>query len=477
MLDRKDYYDEAEAVVSWIDRYFSSLENMPVKSQVKPGDILEKLPKAMPEEGENISLIMSDLDRIILPGITHWQHPRFHAYFPANSSVESLLAEQITSAIGAQCMIWETSPAAAELEQRMMEWLRDAMGFPPGWEGVIQDTASTATLAAILTAREKATGFTSNEKGVPPGLRIYCSEETHSSIDKAVAIAGIGRQNLVKIAVNEDLSMSPHALKKVITKDLEDGLKPFCVVATIGTTGTLAVDPVEEIGSICEEFDLWLHVDAAYAGTALLLPEYRWMLPSTKHIDSFVFNPHKWMFTNFDCSVYFVKDRESLIRTFEILPEYLRTGSRGKVNDYRDWGIPLGRRFRSLKLWFVLRSYGLQGIQQKLRKHIKLNEYFRSQLLDIGHFILSYPSRLNFTSFQLKPDNVRLEEVELNDLNKRFLDLANVSGMCYITHTVVKQHFILRMVIGQTYVEKEHVDLVLKLFREIAGILVRETQT
>jgi aromatic-L-amino-acid decarboxylase len=390
--------------------------------------------------------------------MTHWQHPGFHAYFPANSSVESVLAESLTSAMGAQCMIWDTSPAAAELEQRMMEWLRDAMGIPGDFEGVIQDTASTASLVALITAREVATSFRSNEEGVPPNLRVYCSTETHSSIEKGVVVCGIGRKNLVKIGVDKQMRMRPGDLETRIREDLEAGLKPCAVVAAIGTTGTVAVDPLQEIGRICKKYGIWLHVDAAYAGTALLLPEYQWMITGIELADSFVFNPHKWMFTNFDCSAYLVKDAGTLIKTFEILPEYLKTKTRGAVNDYRDWGVPLGRRFRALKLWFVIRSFGLEGIRDKLRAHIRMNQQFAEKLAQVEHMVLPLKPFLNFTCFRLEPEGMNDPEA-LNALNEAFLEEINSSGKLYLTHTKIDGFHTIRMLIGQTYVDEHHVDL------------------
>ena len=370
MLNPKDFKQSSDPVISWIDNYLKTITSNPVKSKVRPGEIYNNLPERAPEQPESLEQIIKDLDEIILPGITHWQHPNFHAYFPANSSVESVLAEFITSAIGAQCMIWDTSPAAAELEQRMMEWLRDAMGIPHRFEGVIQDSASSASLVALLTAREVKTNFRSNEEGVPGNLRVYCSRETHSSVEKAVGVCGIGKKNLVRLEVDQQMRMQPEALHRHIVEDLEKGLVPCAVVAAIGTTGTVAVDPLKEIATLCRQYNIWLHVDAAYAGSALLLPEYRWMIDGMDQVDSFVFNPHKWMFTNFDCSVYFIKNVDLLIKTFEILPEYLKTSTRGSVNDYRDWGVPLGRRFRALKLWFVIRSFGLSGLRERLQSHI-----------------------------------------------------------------------------------------------------------
>lgn len=471
MLDKQHFQQDATKVLKWIDRYFDQLESLPVKSNVKPKDIYRQLPENPPEQAESLDQILEDLTQVILPGMTHWQHPNFHAYFPANSSLESVLAEFITAAIGAQGMIWDTSPAAAELEERIMEWLRDSMGLPKDYEGVIQDTASSATLVAILTAREVKTEFRSNEEGVPNNLRIYCSTETHSSIEKAVGISGIGKKNLIKIAVDEQLRMRADLLEQQIQEDLANGMVPCCVVVAQGTTGTVAVDPLPEIAAVCKRYDIWLHVDAAYAGTALLLPEYQWMIEGIEQADSFVFNPHKWMFTNFDCTAYFVKDAAILIKTFEVLPEYLKTKSRGQVNDYRDWGIPLGRRFRALKLWFVIRSFGLAGIREKLRAHIALNTYFAESIREAAEFELITPPFLNFCSFRWKPAGVS-DETQLNVLNEQLLEAVNKSGALFLSHTKVKGKYTLRMVIGQTYVEKRHVQKALVTIRELSRKLL-----
>ncbi|TFH26118.1 MAG: aminotransferase class I/II-fold pyridoxal phosphate-dependent enzyme [Bacteroidia bacterium] len=467
MLDPKDFKKHSDPVVAWIDHYLNDITKFPVKARVAPGEIYKTIPQEAPLFPEAMEKIMEDLDNTILPGITHWQHPGFHAYFPANSSVESVLAECITSAIGAQCMIWDTSPAAAELEQRMVEWLRDAMGIPSDFEGVIQDSASSASLVALITAREVATGFRSNEEGVPNNLRIYCSTETHSSIEKAVGVCGIGKRNLVKVETDTRMQMDPSLLGKAIKQDLERGMKPCAVVATLGTTGTLAVDPLKEIAALCKKHGIWLHVDAAYAGTALLLSEYRWMIEGIEEVDSFVFNPHKWMFTNFDCSVYFVKDAPLLIKTFEVLPEYLKTKSRGRVNDYRDWSVPLGRRFRALKLWFVIRSYGLEGIREKLREHIRLSNFFVETLTSVEGLVMPVEPFLNFSCFRLQPDGIT-DPVRLNPLNEAFLEEINRSGELYLTHTKIDGFYTIRMIIGQTYVGQKHVELALERIKKAA---------
>lgn len=456
MLPRNAFKAHVDQITEWIQRYFEQLEELPVKSPVQPGDILRQLPRHMPREGEPLEALMRDMDQIILPGLTHWQHPNFHAYFNANSSVESVYAEMLTAAIGAQCMIWDTSPAAAELEERVLDWLAQAMGIPQHWEGVIQDTASSATLVAMLTAREVATAFQSNETGVPNNLRVYCSTQTHSSIEKAVKIAGIGRQNLIKIPVDRNQAMIAHKLEEQIHQDRENGYLPCCVVTAVGTTGTVAVDPIQAVSNICETYQVWHHIDAAYAGSALLLPEYQWMIEGIAQADSFVFNPHKWLFTNFDCTAYYVKRADWLIQTFEILPEYLKTSTRGQVNDYRDWGIPLGRRFRALKLWFVLRSFGLEGLQRILRKHIQLNAGFADWVNDHPDLELMHPPFLNVTCFRYASPGLSTDE--LNQRNEAWLKLINQSGEAYLTHTKINQQFVLRMVIGQTYVEAEDVE-------------------
>jgi len=466
-----EFRKHAHDLVDWMVGYLENVEKFPVKSPVGPGDIFNKIPDKPPEHAEPFSNLMRDLDEIIMPGITHWQNPNFFAYFPANTSPPSILAEMIISALGAQCMIWETSPAAAELEEKMMIWLRDMIGLPSGFEGVIQDSASTATLAAILTAREKKSGFSINTEGAKHSgtLRVYCSDQTHSSVEKAVKISGIGRKNLVKIPVRDDFSLDPQKLKTEITSDIKNGHIPCCVVATLGTTGTTAVDPLKEIGEICKENDLWLHVDAAMAGTALILSEFQWMLDGRELIDSFVFNPHKWMFTNFDCTAYFVKDAATLIRTFEILPEYLKTRTRGKVNDYRDWGVPLGRRFRALKLWSVIRSYGTEGLREKIRYHISIAKQLSLMISNEADFEILAPVVISVVCFRFKPAG--FNEEQINGLNERLNHLLNDSGKLYLSHTVLNGKYTLRMVTAQTNVTLEHVEkawaLIIKTARSL----------
>jgi len=457
-MTANEFRSSAHEMVDWMAEYLEHPEAYPVKSQVKPGEILGQLPHRAPDKGETMKIIMEDFKKVILPGITHWQNPNFYAYFPANSSPPSILAEMLTATLGAQCMMWETSPAAAELEEEMMTWLKQMMGLPRHFEGVIQDTASTATLCAFLSAREKASQFGVNEYGFSghEHYRVYSSTETHSSIEKAVKIAGLGRENLVKINVDEQYRMDPHLLRDTIKNDLDKGYTPLCIVATLGTTGTTSIDSLAEISAVSKEFKLWLHVDAAMAGSALVLPEYRWMIEGIENAESFVFNPHKWMFTNFDCSAYFVKDPEMLIKTFEILPEYLKTWSRGKVNDYRDWGIPLGRRFRALKLWFVIRYYGVSGIQETFREHLRMTRQLKSLVESARDFEILAPVPLNTICFRYHPEGVEDADT-LNSLNEKLMQVLNASGRLYLSHTKLHGLYTIRFVVGQTHVTEQHV--------------------
>ncbi len=474
-MTSEDFRKQAHSFVDWMADYIESAEKFPVKSQVKPGEIFQSIPDHAPDKGESMDEIFQDFQTKILPGITHWQSPNFFAYFPANSSYPSVLAEMLTATLGTQCMIWETSPAAAELEEKVMKWLLRIMGFPKDFEGVIQDTASTATLAALLTAREKATRFRINEKGFNghEDFRIYCSSETHSSIEKDVKIAGFGRRCLIKIPVDEQFRMRPDLLEKAIQDDLKEGYRPLCIIATLGTTSTTSIDPLEKISSISEKYEIWLHVDAAFAGSALILPEFQWMIKGVENIDSFVFNPHKWLFTNFDCSVYFIKDAQALIDTFEILPEYLKTKTRGQVNDYRNWGVPLGRRFRALKLWFVIRNFGVSGLQEKLLYHLKMASDLTRIIEKHPDFEIVAPVPLNTICFRYHPRKVKSEK-ELDRLNQLLIETVNSSGKAYFTHTRVNDKYAIRFMIGQENTTEKHVGKAWNLIVETAEKLLTQ---
>lgn len=471
-MHQKEFREYAHQLVDWIADYQENIIQYPVKSNVKPKDIIQQLPLLAPEEAEDFSAIFNDFKQIILPGITHWQHPKFFAYYPANTSAPSILAEMLTAALGVQCMSWQTSPAATELEERVMEWLVKMLGLPDCFTGVIQDSASTATLCSLLTAREKATRYATNQYGLyeQTPFTLYCSEEAHSSIEKAVKMAGLGHYYLRKIAVDAHYAMKPELLETAIREDKEKGLQPLWVVSAIGTTGSTAIDPLHRIGEICSQYQIWLHVDAAYAGAAFLLPEMRTYLKGIEYADSFVFNPHKWMLTNFDCSAYFVKDKEALIQCFEILPEYLKT-KETTVNNYRDWGTSLGRRFRALKLWFVIRSYGVNNLRRMIRNHINMAQRLATQIANSSDFEIMAPVLLNNICFRYHPRHID-DSYTLNQLNTLLLDALNATGKIYLTHTKLANSYVLRLVIGQTTTQSSHVDEAWTLIQEISASLI-----
>lgn len=467
-MDSKDFRKYGHQLIDWIGDYYDEIEKYPVKSQVKPGEIFDQFEDHPPAEPQPFEETLRQFEDRVMPGITHWQHPNFHAFFPANTSFPSILGEVLTSGIAAQCMIWETSPAAAELEEKVMEWLKSAMSLPKSWSGVIQDTASTSTLAALLVAREKITDYQINQKGSDgTKLRVYCSSQTHSSIDKAVKIAGFGIENLVKVEVDDQMAMKPDSLLQAIKNDIKAGYTPCAVVTTLGTTGTMAMDPLKEINDICLKFQLWNHVDAAYAGNAFILEEYQHLIEDLSRADSYVFNPHKWLLVNFDCSAFYIKDKDLLLRTFEILPEYLKTGNRGQVNDYRDWGIPLGRRFRALKLWMVIRTYGINGLKLYFKNQMELTKWVEHEMNNHPDFEIMLPRAMNMIVFRYNPQQTKHE---LNTLNEQLLKTINQSGEAFLSHTKVNDQYILRLVLGQTLMEKKHVEKVWRLIQEKARL-------
>ena len=471
-MDTKQFRKHGHEMVDWVADFMDNIEKYPVHPDIQPGEIKAKLPKEAPIKGEEMKDIFNDFQNVIMPGITHWQHPYWFAYFPANNSPPSILGEFLTAALGAQCMIWKTSPAAEELEEVTMEWLRKMIGLPEGMVGVIQDSASISTLVALITAREKASKFQINNKGFTEPLTVYCSEEAHSSVVKGAKIAGYGKDNIRLIPADDNFAMDPVKLEKAILEDKNRALKPACVCATLGTTSSTGVDPLNKIGVICKEHNVWLHVDAAYAGTAAILPEKRWMMNGIEHVDSFVFNPHKWMLTNIDCSAYFVKDPKTLKKTFEIHPEYLKTGVDSVVNNYRDWGIHLGRRFRALKLWFVLRSYGVEGLQNMVREHIRLAQMLKQWIEDDQRFELMAPVHFSLVCFRLSPKNK--SEKQLNDLNKQLLESINQTGKTFLTHTILKGKYVIRFCIAQRTTKEEHVRRTWELITKKAEKLLKQ---
>ena len=465
-----DFRRHGHEVIDWIADYYSRIESFPVLSQAKPGEIRASLPTAAPQQGEEFAAMLKDVEEKILPGVTHWQSPNFYAFFPSNASGPAILGELLSSGFDVQGMLWATSPACTELETRVLDWLVPALGLPEKFlstntgGGVIQDTASSASLCAVLAARERATNFSSNREGCRGKLIGYTSAQAHSSIEKAVKIAGIGRENLRLIEVDERFAMKPEALAGAITKDRKSGLVPFFVCATVGTTSSNAIDPVPRIGKVCREHGLWLHVDAAMSGTAALCPEFRYLHDGLEFADSYCFNPHKWMFTNFDCDCFYVADRKALIQTLSVLPEYLRNKATesGTVIDYRDWQIPLGRRFRSLKLWFVLRYYGIEGLQFHVREHVRLAQELAGWVESDDRFEMAAPAPLNLVCFRLKSGD---------EANQKLMDALNHSGDLYLTHTRLNNKLTLRLCVGQTNTTEQHVERAWKRIQEEAARL------
>jgi aromatic-L-amino-acid decarboxylase len=454
-------------LIDWVANYLDKVEQYPVMSQVKPGEVRSRLPAAPPAQGEPFDAILRDFNDIILPGISHWQSPNFFAYFPSNNSGPSILGELLSAGLGVQGMLWATSPACTELETHVLDWMVDLLALPPKFKsdstggGVIQDSASSATLCAILAARERATGGQSNQTGVDGSLVGYTSTQAHSSVIKGVRVAGLGSDNLRQIEVDEDYRMRPDRLEAAITADLAAGRRPCFVSATLGTTSSTAFDPLPEIGRICRQHNLWLHVDGALAGPAAICPEFRHLQEGLELADSYCFNPHKWMFTNFDCDCFFVADRASLIRTLSILPEYLRNKATesGAVIDYRDWHVPLGRRFRSLKLWFVLRSFGVEGLRERIRLHVNLAQEFARWVEESEEFELAAPALLNLVCFRHRSGE---------KVTQQILDRLNSSGQMALSHTRLDGQLTLRMSIGQTNTEHRHVERAWRLIQEAA---------
>lgn len=467
-MDLETFRHWAHRAADWSADYLTNIKKFPVRAQTAPGDILKQLPASPPDSADDVADIFKDVDDIILPGITHWQHPRFFAYFPANSSPPSVLAEQLTATIAAQCMLWQTSPSATELEIRVMDWMRQMIGLPEGFHGVIQDSASSATLCAVLTGREKALAFAGNKDGLAahPATRVYCSDQAHSSIDKAIWIAGIGQANLIKVATSgPNLAMVPAALEAAIIRDKEDGLLPAMVMACIGATGVGASDDVGAIAEVCQRHGVYLHVDAAWAGNAMICPEYRPMMAGSEHADSFVFNAHKWMGVNFDCSIHLVKEPEDLVRTLAIRPEYLKTHGQDGVINFSEWSVPLGRRFRALKLWFVVRAIGVKNLRQMIRNHIDWAQALAMKIDAAANFELTSPPVLSLFSFRYAPENV----MDLDELNTRLLAAINDDGRIYLTPTNHGGQSVIRLNVGQASSTQDDVEFAWEVIQEMAA--------
>lgn len=455
-MEFSEFRRHAHRVVDWMTDYLETLDERAVRPSVQPGELLAKLPASCPEVPEPFETIFEDFQSDVLPGITHWQHPRFFAYFPANSSPPSILAEMLTATLAAQCMLWETSPAGHELEVRVLEWLRELIGLPKAFTGSIQDSGSAANLCAMIAARERATGGTVSTGGLcrVPRLTVYASAEAHSSVTKAATIAGIGAKNVRKIPVDRNFALQPEALAQAIRADRGAGCQPACIVACLGATGLGSVDPLPAIGRIARDEKVYLHVDAAWAGSALILPKYRHYLDGIDAVDSFVLNPHKWLFTNFDCATLYLRYPDELANALAITPTYLESAPSESLPEFRNMSIALARRFRALKLWFVLRSYGARGLRKKVQDHIDWTAALARRIRETENFELVTEPRFALLAFRFRPD---APEGALDRINEELLCRINDDGRIYLTKARANGDLVLRFSIGQTYTAWKHV--------------------
>jgi len=462
-IDPEVFRTHGKQIVDWIADYLSHPERYPVLSRVGPGEVRAKLPPAPPSQPETLDAILADFQQIILPGITHWNHPAFFGYFSITGSMPGILGELLTAGLNVNAMLWRTSPAATELEEIVLGWLRQMVGLPEAFEGVITDTASVSSLLAVTAARE-ALGLKIREEGLAgrpevPRLRMYCSEQAHSSIEKAGIILGLGRAGVRQIPVDAEFRMQADGLADAIAEDRRAGWRPFCVVATVGTTSTTSIDPVPAIADICARENLWLHVDGAYGGNLAVVPEFRYVLASCERADSIVINPHKWLFTPIDFSAFYVRQPEVLKRAFSLLPEYLRTaeGDAGAVKNYMDYGVQLGRRFRALKFWMVLRAYGAEGIAARLREHVRLAQWFAARVDASRNFERMAPTPMSTVCFRANPAGSSQPGGDLDQLNEALINAVNATGRAFLSHTKLNDRFTLRLAIGNLRTTEQHV--------------------
>ncbi len=456
-------------LIDWIADYRAHVAELPVMAPIAPGAIRAQLPATPPAAPEPFEAIFRDLDTIIVPGLSHWQHPNFHGYFPANSELASVLGDFLSTGLGVLGLSWQSSPALTEVEEVVTDWMRQMVGLSPAWSGVIQDTASACTLLALLCARERATGYSLARGGLQAEARplvVYASGQSHSSVEKAALLAGYGRANVRNIPTDEHYAMCPDALAAAIAEDLVRGLKPCAVVATTGTTTSTALDPVAAIAELAQEYGIWLHVDAAMAGSAMILPECRWMWAGIESADSLVLNPHKWLGVAFDSSLYYVRDSEHLVRVMSTNPSYLQSTVDSQVKNLRDWGIPLGRRFRALKLWFLIREQGVAGLQARLRRDMANAQWLAEQVQATPHWRVLAPVTLQTVCLRHEPAG--LEGTELDQHTLAWAEGVNRSGSAYITPAILDGRWMVRVSIGSITTEREHVAALWELLRRAA---------
>jgi len=478
-MNKEEFRRFGHELIDWIANYFEKIEELPVLAQIEPGDLKAQLPAVPPEKGETMEQIIADVDRLIVPALTHWSHPSFFAYFATSTSAPGIFGELLSSAFDNKAMLWRTSPASTELEEVTLDWLRQMMGLDKGMTGIIYDTASVSSLHAIAAARE-GVELRIREEGMSgrkdlPQLRVYVSEQSHSSIDKGVITLGLGQRGLRKIPTDSDFRMDPKALADAIEEDKENGVVPFCVVATVGTTSTSSIDPVREIVSICEPHAMWLHVDAAYAGSAAVVPELRKILDGCERADSLAVNPHKWLFTPFDLSVLYCRHLDLLRRAFSLVPEYLRTPEQERVRSGSDYGVQLGRRFRALKLWMIIRYFGHEGLAARIREHCRLAKLFASWVKEDSNWELMAPTPLALVCFRACPRSDAVDDMarnaRLNVLNEAIMHGVNASGEALLSHTKLNDKLTIRLSIGNIRTTEKHVRQVWKLLNEQLKLL------
>src|SRR5512133_770612 len=470
-LSREELIAQGQAMLEWVGEYLDHPERHPVLSQVKPGEVRASLPSSPPESAESLETIFRDFESKIVPGITHWNHPSFFGYFATSSTVPGILAEMLAATLDVKAMLWKTSPAATELEQLVTDWLRQMLGLGDGWFGMMTDTASISSMLALAAAREARPELAIRERGMAgrtdlPRLRVYASEHAHSSIDKAALALGLGLENVVKIADDEEFRMRPDALADAISADRAAGYLPLACVATVGTTSMASIDPVPAIAEICRREQVWLHVDGAYGGTLAVVPEYRYVLDGVEGADSLVVNPHKWLFTPFDCSVFFVKRPDVLKRAFSLVPEYLMSRDQDDVVNYMDYGVQLGRRFRALKLWMVIRAFGTKGLADRLRAHCALAQTFAGRVQSAADCELMAPVAFSLVCFRYAPAGTT--DSERDALNEAIMHAVNAGGEMFLSHTKLNGRFTLRLAIGNIRTEERHIAAAWQLLREAA---------
>jgi aromatic-L-amino-acid decarboxylase len=478
-MEKEEFRRFGHELIDWIADYFDHIEELPVLSFIQPGSLKSQLPSTPPQQGEPMEKIISDLDRLIVPALTHWSHPSFFAYFATSTSAPGIFGELLGAAFDNKAMLWRTSPASTELEEVTLDWLRQMMGLDPGMLGIIYDTASVSSMHAIAAAREGVEKRIREEgmSGRPdlPLLRVYVSEHSHSSIEKGIITLGLGQRGMRKIPTNSDFQMDPKALADAIEEDKRNGFLPFCIVATVGTTSTSSIDPIQEIIPIGEAHTMWLHVDAAYAGSAAVVPELRHILAGCERADSIVVNPHKWLFTPFDLSVLYTRHMDLLRRAFSLVPEYLRTPEQEKVRSGSDYGIQLGRRFRALKLWMVIRYFGHEGLAARIREHCRLAKLFASWVEESPDWELLAPTPLALVCFRACPEvegeSNEVRAKRLDDLNEKIMHGVNSTGKALFSHTKLNDKLTLRLSIGNIRTTEKHVRQVWELMNEQLRVL------